>query len=68
VLRAVLHQLRDQEAVEPGARSPLFICRIYGEGWQPREVPNKGHTLEQFNPRSRTCRCRSIECLNVSSC
>jgi uncharacterized protein (DUF2267 family) len=52
VLRVVLHQLRDrltlEEAVDLGAQLPTFIRGVYYEGWQPRSVPHKVHTLQKF--------------------
>jgi uncharacterized protein (DUF2267 family) len=52
VLRCVLHQLRDrltvEEAVDLSAQLPMIVRGLYFEGWQPKKVPNKVHTKQQF--------------------
>jgi uncharacterized protein (DUF2267 family) len=52
VLRSVLHQLRDrltvEEAVDLSAQLPMIIRGMYFEGWQPKKVPIKVQTKQQF--------------------
>jgi uncharacterized protein (DUF2267 family) len=52
VLRVVLHELRNrltlEEAVDLGAQLPIMVRGLYYEGWQPRRVPKKIRTRQQF--------------------
>jgi uncharacterized protein (DUF2267 family) len=52
VLRAVLHHLRDRltvdEAVDLGAQLPTIVRGVYYEGWQPRKVPSKVQSRQDF--------------------
>lgn len=51
-LRAVLHALRDQlavqEAVDLAAQFPMLIRGMYFEGWTPRNVPARDKTEDRF--------------------
>lgn len=52
VLRAVLHQLRDQltleEAVDLSAQMPLMVRGLYFEHWRPHKVPRKIRSKAAF--------------------
>jgi len=52
ILRAVLHQLRDNlpliEAIHFSAQLPVFVRGIFFEGWKPPRIPSKQRKAESF--------------------
>ena len=52
VLRAFLHALRDHlsvnEAAALAAQLPIFVRRVFYEGWDPTRTPDRARDLDSF--------------------